>query len=872
MSVAIQGPAVFSETDQSTSSAVISLTKYPHTRAVLNAIAASTKPHEKDSLNVDQELEDSRITPALVSRVVTLLQEEKEDELKMYVKEAFQISDSMKDDALLDQNLLELMHKHRDDVSGVPFLFLTPIKRPTSRPSSRASSHSYRLAPIRPDTPVSSPSSPLAISFRRPHTPVASPLAGGTAIPVNILTQPSSASSSPMSSPHLLNAKAVEFRPVTRPLSASGSNSSSLGLAPRTDTPSPDLWAHNSSRVTSNLAIAAPLLPEASYLPTPPRALTPSNLHRSSNIDEDYEAEFDPFSTKPRPTAPPFVPSGLSDPELPWSTSSNSTSSQSNSLETSSLIRPSDADNLNGYDYPPNFQPKDFDFDTRDDYFGSQEYEDQAELLTDGMTPFDVLTSVFGQSLSPEQLNEALEVNGYEFESAMAWLVDKALPQSSQSYSPLPSPRPQHLGGRITVIPRDSAYMVRGGRGFSPGGRISPRYGSRPIQGPNRNPQLSHDLERAMCRFWLRGNCAKQENCEFLHHLPRDVDVSALTTAMSGSHFQSDSRESTPPPDEFPTLGQHDMGRGRRGTYPQKGYDPGRTRFASAVKMQPTSSQLGRRPEFQRMSNSNNSPLFANMNGIPVPRPSPRFKLRPPTLLPTLLTGDSVNKLYMSYRHRAFQLGSARNACLSRAADAWRRGDGAAVKRFSREGHELNAKMGGEAAEAANRLVKERVRLAAEAVRGRDASWSDDPRDRTDRGKVVAGGLGVILGVASKEATLDKTTSRLSPDERTETLLDLHGLHANEAVDVLEKFLISLEKEGFCGLGEFLIGWPEVQGLKCLSAFVVVGEEKHTGTQDPGRGASRNRLASGVRAWLHDWGYPWNEKDGIIVVDPLTHG
>lgn len=63
-----------------------------------------------------------------------------------------------------------------------------------------------------------------------------------------------------------------------------------------------------------------------------------------------------------------------------------------------------------------------------------------------------------------------------------------------------------------------------------------------------------------------------------------------------------------------------------------------------------------------------------------------------------------------------------------------------------------------------------------------------------------------------------------------------------------------LEKEHFFGL-----------------AFVVVGEEKHTGTQDTSRGASRARLATGIREWLHNWGYPWNERDGVICVDPLTH-
>jgi hypothetical protein len=52
---------------------------------------------------------------------------------------------------------------------------------------------------------------------------------------------------------------------------------------------------------------------------------------------------------------------------------------------------------------------------------------------------------------------------------------------------------------------------------------------------------------------------------------------------------------------------------------------------------------------------------------------------------------------------------------------------------------------------------------------------------------------------------------------------------------------------------------------------VIVGEEKHTGTQDATRGASRARLATGVREWVHRWGYPWSERDGIICVDALTH-
>jgi hypothetical protein len=256
----------------------------------------------------------------------------------------------------------------------------------------------------------------------------------------------------------------------------------------------------------------------------------------------------------------------------------------------------------------------------------------------------------------------------------------------------------------------------------------------------------------------------------------------------------------SPPPDDFPALG-FDGGKGGRGGYgygcDNRAYhDPGRTRFAAAVKkpapapptitIHPDNSEPPSAARREAMGNSAES--LHHRSAIVAPRPSPRQKLRPPSLLPTLPTGESVNNLYMSYRSRALQLGAARNACLSRAADAWRRGDGAAAKRFSREGHDLNAKMSAEMAEAAGKLVRERAKLAEQAVRARDSGWSDEPGDRTSRGRLCGGGLGVCLGIASKHISGGK----LTPEERTESMLDLHGLHSNEATEVLEEFLLSV--------------------------------------------------------------------------------
>jgi hypothetical protein len=392
------------------------------------------------------------------------------------------------------------MHKHRDDIAGVPFLFLTPTRRPVSRPSSRASSHSARLIPNRPDTPNSAPPSPLAQVFRRPQFPVTSPLGTGsasnsymTALSESAHSSPvlahvqavqahaqfaSSLPSSPLSSPRLLNAKASEFKPIPRPLSAASSNPASLvGL--RGETPSPDLWAHSPTRATSKLAIAAPLLPE----PSSSLTRSGSSLRRSTlqpQEGDDDEDSFDSYASKGAMSSYHSITVSDFD-SSPWSNSSNSTS-------------PEDTRTL---DSQTQFHL--YDADANESPATSAEIDaEAAAMLTDGMTPFDVLSSVFGSTLAPSELEEALAHNGYDFERAMAWLVDRALP------APPPTQiRMQQLGGRITLVSRDA----RGGRGYpptSPPRGTAPRYvNGRPVPGGNR-----------VCRYFISGECLRAD-CRF---------------------------------------------------------------------------------------------------------------------------------------------------------------------------------------------------------------------------------------------------------------------------------------------------------------------------------------------------------------------
>jgi hypothetical protein len=88
--------------------------------------------------------------------------------------------------------------------------------------------------------------------------------------------------------------------------------------------------------------------------------------------------------------------------------------------------------------------------------------------------------------------------------------------------------------------------------------------------------------------------------------------------------------------------------------------------------------------------------------------------------------------------------------------------------------------MRGEMRTAASGLVRERGRIVRDAVVANGGT-----------GKECGSGLGVLLGSASLEAT-GGAGKTLTSDERMECIIDLHGLHSNEATEVLEEFLLAV--------------------------------------------------------------------------------
>ena len=129
---------------------------------------------------------------------------------------------------------------------------------------------------------------------------------------------------------------------------------------------------------------------------------------------------------------------------------------------------------------------------------------DGGDLLTDGMTPFDVLSSVFGTTLAPSELEEALANNGYDFDRSMAWLVDRMSP--AQSAHVPHNPRTQNVGNRVSVISRDNP----GAAGFVRGGRMG-----NASRGNNRfvNGKSASGGNR-VCRYFLAGECLRAD-CRF---------------------------------------------------------------------------------------------------------------------------------------------------------------------------------------------------------------------------------------------------------------------------------------------------------------------------------------------------------------------
>ncbi|KAF9205188.1 hypothetical protein BGZ49_004364 [Haplosporangium sp. Z 27] len=174
-----------------------------------------------------------------------------------------------------------------------------------------------------------------------------------------------------------------------------------------------------------------------------------------------------------------------------------------------------------------------------------------------------------------------------------------------------------------------------------------------------------------------------------------------------------------------------------------------------------------------------------------------------PSSIPWLETGSTLNKDYLKSRAQAIEYGKARNRCFELATQAYLRNDGSSAAKLSSQGREYNDMMMATHREASRQIFN------------------------------------------SRNQNIVKSTSK------SETWIDLHGLHVDESLAFLDEFMEKLEKEVYTG-----------------TVYVVTGTGNHSIN-------SRSKLRPAIVDWLESWGYIWKEMSidkvhgGVLAVQVI---
>ena len=929
--------------------------------------------HRTFSSSSSRRTSTSAPTPDFTADILATLndehldEEERIDKVRATLANALYAIDGVPSpSARIDNLVLDLMHRHREDVQPTGAQFSSnPSQSPVRRPASiRSFSTSRPWTPSRPSfSPASSFGTPTEVPpsafvpSQRPTSPHLGSNALASLASASSPAWPSATASAASPRPHPgvigSGSPRASPRPWNRTLSnlSTTSLTSSTGAAAGTASPMsslpPGVIANPGSRPASPSPFGSPKLniaasefkprvgpatttaATAALTPTRPAphlVRRPSSNASSTNLalankshagaGDDDEDEFSPFGTVKPPQQQPLSYAGFTtyDPEAGW------TSAPSFAAQNPYQSSWSSSDPASGFD------------PTEPNGFGA---EPPAPL-----TPFDMLYSILvtgtkagSSEWSPEQVDEALVMHNYDVEKTLnaIWENDgKPLGDGTRSllsggpsaprvpaplsatnsprFAPAQLPATAGVKAGVNVMSREALGLAatRGQRpamSRSGSSQLAPRYeaaSNAPGPGANRvcryylagecrrsDCRFSHDLDnRAVCRYWLKGHCAHNP-CNFLHDYDALNQLAAgIVSGLHVNDVNSQRSSSTPEPaDSWPSSS---VGNGAKEDFPELGAskdtpsktsyaatlgggtDASRNRWASTVqKKAPTDAAARAETQGVISIHSKAAPMRSQPGagtaeskstgkGTPAgARGSARIPLRPSALLPTLLTGSSAAETYQTHRGDVLSLAEQRNKLLARASEAYRKGDVASAKKFSKEASSLNHQYEDESRTAAHAIVKERLQELRSRLNNPTASGSNASAQSTEagarnlRGKIVGNGLGICLGVVRPGALQGSQSANLAVDERSECLLDLHGLHAKEAVELTEEFLLGLEAEGLQGL-----------------AYLAIGKGKHSSKETDKR---RVKVGGFIKQFLGSYSYPFAESDGVLVVDHLSH-
>ncbi|QIW95740.1 hypothetical protein AMS68_001258 [Peltaster fructicola] len=504
------------------------------------------------------------------------------------------------------------------------------------------------------------------------------------------------------------------------------------------------------------------------------------------------------------------------------------------------------------------------------DMGGSSEY--MAAFATE-MTPYDMLRSILQDNRTDEELEQILEANGWDLSQTVNSLMEA-----------------QIASGKTTQQEQARTFLV--GKSMSPSSRpVTPagqqkspivcRYWLMSGHCARADCRFAHSIENHVCKFWLQGGCLAGNTCQFSHDpvammqqlslvnsgtstpqqftsfqtqdydsfpalqpttsnpyddstpldssnldtvlqqqmlnaasfFPTFVPNGARTVSRPGSRHTSRAPTPSAQPnfnddEAFPSLGSAAMNKpGKRHHGKRGGHGHGHaataaqaSSLADVVRMSPAPTTPGANSRDTLRRGLRNNRSFTSSQE----HSSAALAIPAPKEIPWLETGEHVNRAYLKARAEAVRHGGLRNKFLQSAAQAWNRNDARGAKALSLRGQNEN------------QLMREAHREAAQVL-------------YEERNKQLANG------------------------KTRELYIDLHGLHAEEAVAYLQDCLKEHDSSS-------------------RPVYAITGTGHHSKN-------GKDKVGKAVRQFLVEWRYAFrefsvpgdrNNVGGILGIDPSS--
>ncbi|KAK2784236.1 hypothetical protein FQN51_004103 [Onygenales sp. PD_10] len=495
------------------------------------------------------------------------------------------------------------------------------------------------------------------------------------------------------------------------------------------------------------------------------------------------------------------------------------------------------------------------------------------------MSPYDILRSVLGDRRTNEEIEEALEANGYDLGATIAALTEQENMNAVAA---------SNNEGRILV---GKSMAVDQLRPVTPSGQArSPvvcKYWLSTGQCLRADCRFSHDLTSHVCKYWLMGNCLAGDGCPFSH------DPSSLVGALSINDENGANMGGMPmnPQQMYQLQDNYE-------TFPSL-QPPTPEQWSNPYQRRPT-GQHGSPGNHQYNVNSSpglrNKNIALNQSSRPHSRPTSRHQHRElnpaapsvddPEAFPTLSAVKGAGKKHHGKRgghgHSRDSTGNRDNnpssmaevVRMSPSPAPGRRGtpkpsrpstasreNSAAAQAIPTPKHIPWLETG---ARANQQYLKHRLDAITHGnVRNKFLQSAAQAWNRNDARAAKALSL---RGQAENEAMRrsHREAARHLYEERNKHLgnnddelyVDLHGLHPGEAIEYLENILAEHAK----------------LGRRVLYAITGTGHHSKNG---------KDKVGKAVKAWLNEWRYVFREFSvpgerggyvgGVLGIDPTTY-